>query len=377
MTIMNRNVKRLVDALARPRRNRRPRALDLRLETLESIELLSTATKLLPTVPALVQSAAVSKAQDVMATKTTAPQTVTVPQTLTNFAGADAIPFTPAIDLFNPALGQLVAVHITATTDLNSQFVVTNTSPNPPAAVFQGQLTGATQIDGLGFSLANSQTQSTASLSIDPGQTVSFPNLNLNYTQTFTLTDPASLAYFTAKAGTTQISPVLGAIASATSLGPPGNTTYTVTTTGQGSLTISYDYTCPPLTSLVRFGIHHQPTQLQLTYAGQIDATDAQKLSNYWVIKPNADGSFTGPGVTYIPISAVTYAYDAATNTTVITLTTARQLNVHYKFELAINLACYGGTPNIVPFGTIKSLGGFWYHGTHFVRGADGRFIPG
>jgi hypothetical protein len=137
---------------------------------------------------------------------------------------------------------------------------------------------------------------------------------------------------------------------------------------------VTYDYipTCPPVTSLVRFGIHHQPTQLLLTFGGPLAPADANNPAFYQVIKPNSQGSFTGPGTTIVPIASA--SYNPANNT--VLLTTAQQLNVHYINQLKISLPCTNGTPVVIEFGGKSSLGGFFYHGHHYTV-VNGKVVPG
>jgi len=128
--------------------------------------------------------------------------------------------------------------------------------------------------------------------------------------------------------------------------------------------------------SLVRFGIHHQATQLQLTFDGPIiPSTDATNVSNYRVVVPNRYGSFTGPGVSYV---AVNWAvYDQTDNT--VTLTTARPLNVHKLFELQVKLPCNNGNIVTIEFGGKKSLGGYInpHAGNAVVKVANGKVVKG
>src|SRR5262249_10768716 len=125
----------------------------------------------------------------------------------------------------------------------------------------------------------------------------------------------------------------------------------------------------------VRFGIHHQPTTLQLFFSGPFDlaTTDPTNTSFYKVIVPNKHGSFTGPGVTTIPISKA--VYDPATNS--VTLTTAKRLNVHHLFQLAVTLPCNNGNTVIVEFGGKQSLGGFQnpHHKNQFIPVVNGRIV--
>src|SRR5262249_51659541 len=97
-----------------------------------------------------------------------------------------------------------------------------------------------------------------------------------------TLTDPIG----TLNAGATAIIHVSGvttpsnagtltntAIASASNNGQ-------VLATATASVTVTY---CPPVSvgSLLRLGIHHQPTRIGLTFSGALDPTTASNVANY------------------------------------------------------------------------------------------------
>jgi hypothetical protein len=383
--------------LALHRRRRQPRkpanrVTAPRIESLESYELMSLAAHALHAavprpaahvatmapvaeeVPFTVSSVMANTAHAMTMNQTTAVQTATVPDTLTNFSA----PFAPPLALFNPSLGQLVAVHITATPTITSLFTVTNTSPNGPAPL-SGLTTGTFAITGLVVPITGILQGQTATEIVPPLGSFTFPPLVNTTTQTIDVTDPATLATFVATPGRTTITPVLTETAGSTASGPPGNTQFEVRTSGSGVVTISYEYMpmCPPVTNLVRFGIHHQPTQLQLTFGGLLpDAADASNPANYVVIGHNVHGSFTGPGIRIIPVVSAVYTPDPLTNTSTVTLTTARQLNVHHQFLLRVTLACNNGNPLFIQFGGKKSLGGFELHGVHFVV-VNGKAIPG
>jgi len=120
---------------------------------------------------------------------------------------------------------------------------------------------------------------------------------------------------------------------------------------------------CPTPGKVIRFGVHHQATQLVLTFVGTVDPTLANNPANYTVI--------TKTGVR-IPIVSATF--DPATNS--VTLIPARRLNIHQRFDLSVNLPCTGPCNNVViPFGGRASLGGFVNHQGRFVRFVNGHRI--
>jgi hypothetical protein len=118
------------------------------------------------------------------------------------------------------------------------------------------------------------------------------------------------------------------------------------------SVTYTYRPACPTVSSIGRIGIHHQPTQLVITFEGTADPAKAESTSNYFVI--------TSAGKT-IPIVSATF--NPATNA--VTLIPAKRLNVHHHFQLSLVLPCPGKqTPEtvIIPFGGKSSLIGFYNH---------------
>lgn len=364
------------------RKPRRPssRSLTPRLESLESIELLSRGG-LSPAALAKLKPVAQVQAQEIPFTTQNAPvqhivaasisqksvtntQTVTVPDTLTNFNQA----FAPPIGLFDPTLGRLVAVHVTATANLTSQITSQNLSTTSPATI-TGYVTGDYTISGLkpgnatltGPLAATTPPATVTANNNDPDfggtSTAAFGTLAASRTTTFDFTAQNDLNFFTATAGRTTITPVLVENAKAGASAPNGNLQTKVLTSGSGSISITYDYVmqCPPVTKLLRFGIHHQPTQLYVTFGGPLNPTDASNATYYKIVAPNKAGSFTGPGTKTIPVTSA--VYNATTNT--VKLTTATQLNVHQLFQLVISLPCTNGTPTVIEFGGKNSLGGF------------------
>jgi hypothetical protein len=159
---------------------------------------------------------------------------------------------------------------------------------------------------------------------------------------------------------------VLAAAAQSGATAPNGNLVTQVSTSGSGVVTITYDFIpqSPQVTQLVRFGLHHQPTTLLLTFSGPLNQLDAQVPANYYVVAPNRRGSFTGPGTRIIPVIRATY--DPATNQ--VLLLTGQRLNVHRQYQLHINLPGFTGQ-NVIQFGGVKSLGGF-------MNVHTGQFVP-
>lgn len=398
----------LVAPFRNRRHSRKPanRAISLRLETLETIDLMSRAGLFHPPVatpdvraeviPFTSTSIINHTIKAMAASQSTSTQTVTVPDTLTNFNQ----PFTPPIGLFDPTLGTLVSVNVTTSSTLTSQIQSANSSTTSTADItaftngnFQinglitpvsGTLTGTSGLPVTAQIYAGSPAPfqytnvnvpvTTPGFSV-PTNGVIFSPLTVTSNQSFVYTQAADLAFFKATTGRTTITPTLTASASSGASAPNGNLQTQVRTSGSSVVTVTYEYmpVCPPVTKLVRFGIHHQPTQLQLTFGGPLNATDAANTAYYTVLSPNKYGSFTGPGVTKIPVTSAIYDPNKFT----VTLTTATRLNVHHLFQLVINLPCTNGNPTVIEFGSKTSLGGFYFHGQHFIRGANGKFVRG
>lgn len=375
------------------------------LESLETIDLMSvaglhrvaqTAAVANPAqvVPFVAHAITVNSGALSTPTQTTAFQTATVPTTLTNFTQ----PFTPPIGLFDPNLGTLIRVRVTTSATLTSTIQSANTSTNSPADI-TGFTRGDFQITGVGSQAIagglDATTGNPVNVAVSPGgpnsytvvvtpvppgtsvptNGVTFSALNATTTRAIDLTSPADLAFFTAGAGRTAITPNLSASAQSGASAPNGNLQTSVVTSGSGVVTVSYEYMpqCPPVTQLVRFGIHHQPTQLQLSFGGPLNPADASNPAFYQVVAPNRSGSFTGPGTRIIPVTSAVYNPSNST----VTLTTAQQLNVHHLFQLQVKVPCNNGNTSVVEFGSKASLGGYYFHGRHFLRGANGRFVLG
>jgi hypothetical protein len=367
----------------RPSSKSKNRAVTLRLETLETIELLSAASALVKSL-ARAQVTAQSlpfNAQSFMlntnkiaatqTTTTTTAQTVTVPNQLTNIISQ---PFTPPIALFNPALGQLVSVKITTSATLTSQIQSENTSTNSGPQIM-GFTNGNFTITGLGTPISGPLNGTTdifnastfdGNLDYMGPSGVTFPLLIDTQNNSATITNLNQLASFVATPGRTTISPVLTETAQSGATATDGNLQTNVMTSGSGTVTITYDYipTLPPVVSLQRFGIHHQPTVLVLTFAAPLtDTVSAENPANYVVIQPNSHGSFTGPGTKTIPIvSATLNATDNA-----VTLLPAHSLNFHKIYQLKVTLPENNNNPLLIEFGGKSSLAGYSYHGKQYV----------
>ncbi len=366
----------------RPSRKSANRAVTLRLETLETIELLSSAAAIAKSVAlsqvtvqslpfnAQVISLPSNQISASQTTSTSTVQTVTVPNQLTNFSQ----PFTPPINLFNTSLGTLTAVEITASATLTSEIQSENTSTTSCAQI-TGFTNGTFTITGLGTPISGNLNGTTSTFNastfdgdLDYSGTsgVTFPPLTTTQNSSATITDPTQLAYFEASTGRTTISPVLTDQAQSGANAPNGNLQSNVVTSGSGTVTITYEYTptLPAVESLQRYGIHHQPTVLVLTFAAPLtDTASASDPANYTIIQPNAHGSFTGPGTKTIAVTSATLN----STDTAVTLLPAHSLNFHKIYQLKVTLPENNNNPLLIEFGGKSSLAGYSYHGKQYV----------
>jgi uncharacterized repeat protein (TIGR01451 family) len=121
---------------------------------------------------------------------------------------------------------------------------------------------------------------------------------------------------------------------------------------------------CPPVTvtSLVRHGLHHQPTQFIVTFNGPLDPTTASDTANYHLSMLRLSGHSERIGIREA-------TYDPVAHT--VTLLPDRRLNVHHRYRLTISgvkdtcgdpIVGNGGPGGsfVVTFG-IKSLGGIFF----------------
>jgi hypothetical protein len=348
------------------------------LELLESLSLLSHASLAIahahlealrlraithaPNEVAPVNSGGSIQAKAATTQTQTVFQAVSVPATLTNFSQA----FMPPVKLFDPKLGTLTEVTIVESATLTSNIISQNTSTSSGADI-TGELNGNVAINGIGKPLSGtiqafSQTISvppspTGANDFGPPTTVAFPPLTGAQTQTLNLTDAADLAEFTATTGHTTISPVLEANAVSQATAPNGNLQTKVMTEGLGAISISYQYTpaVPQIIKVTRFGIHQQPTVLKVAFSGTVVPSEASNPANYLIVLPNKHGSFTGAGVTFIPVASATY--DSTTNTA--TLLSSKRFNFHNLAELQVTLPSNNGKVLTSVFGGTKDLGGF------------------
>jgi hypothetical protein len=88
---------------------------------------------------------------------------------------------------------------------------------------------------------------------------------------------------------------------------------------------------------LQREGFHAQPTRLALTFSGALNRSTAQNSNNYIIVNPGPDGRVGTRDDRTIRVK--TAVYDGARST--VTLTSARRLDLHRRYQLVVN----GSTP--------------------------------
>jgi hypothetical protein len=299
-------------------------------------------------------------------------QTVSLGATLTDFINQ---PLSPDVNLFNPSLGTLLSVTVSHTATLTSDITSQNLSPDSPT-VITPSLAASFQIDGLNQTIAQ-PTQTISSQPMAAGvfgsgtDTVTFPPIVITDSASTTFTDPTSLAFFTSSSGRSAIGLTMTATGVATASAPDGNLLTTAQTVASSSVTVTYTYLpptppptpCPTVASVGRIGVHHQRTELVVTFNGTVDPAKADNPANYSVI--------TQSGKT-IPI--VSASFNPATNA--VTLIPAHRLNVHDHYKLSLVLPCANDqTPEtvVVPFGTKFDLIGFHNKRGEFVSVQNGR----
>jgi hypothetical protein len=299
---------------------------------------------------------------------TTPAQSLSLASTPTNFTGQ---PLAPALNLFDASVGKLESVSISHSATIESNITSQNLSPTSPT-VITATMSGSYQIDGLSQPISQ-PTRMTSSAPTPAGpfgsgtDTVVFPPMVLSDSATETLTDTASLAFFTSSAGRTAVTVTMNATANATASAPNGNLLTTAESTAASTVDVAYTYlpACPTVAGIGRIGLHHQPTKLVVTFDGPVDPAKADDTGNYAVIKNSGE-----------KIAIKSAEFDPATNS--VTLVPAVRLNVHYHFRLSVVLPCPNeqtGETVVVPFGGKGSLIGFQNHRGEFVTVKNGRIL--
>ena len=116
----------------------------------------------------------------------------------------------------------------------------------------------------------------------------------------------------------------------------------------------------PTVIKVQRFGVHHQPTQIVVTFNGPLNPTQAENISNYQLFALGRNRQFSRR------VGILSGVYSSTTNS--VTLTTVHPINVHHLFEIKVTNPSPGG-PNFVGILNRKySLGAIvGHHGHVFV----------
>jgi hypothetical protein len=364
-------------------RSKRRRQATPGVESLEAMALLSTGMGMMHraairldhlrahrevrhvTEPRMMAPTDVSSAESPV---TSPAQTVSIGDTNTNFAN---LPLQPALNLFDPSLGTLLSVTVSHSGMVQSQVISQNLSPTS-STVITATVSASFEIDGLNQPITQPTTMFTsapmaAGVFGSPTDTVTFPPFVVTNAATTTLTDSSSLAFYTSSSGRSAVTLTMTANAAAAASAPNGNLLTTTDSSASGTVTVTYTYlpVCPSVTSIGRIGLHHQQTELVVTFEGPVDRAKAENPANYFVI--------TSSGKT-IKIKSATF--DPLTNA--VTLIPAEPINVHHHFKLSVVLPCPNeqtGDTVVVPFGGKDSLIGFHNHHGEFVSVKNGRVV--
>jgi hypothetical protein len=114
---------------------------------------------------------------------------------------------------------------------------------------------------------------------------------------------------------------------------------------------------CPVVVNVQRFGVHHQPTQVVVSFDGPLNPANAQNINNYHIYTLGPDGKFSRP------VRIKSAVYNAANHT--VTLTTVHHYNVHHFAEITVTNPC-PGCPNFTGILNKKySLGDIVFHNGH------------
>src|SRR5206468_2345107 len=151
-----------------------------------------------------------------------------------------------------------------------------NLSPTS-ATVITATFSGSYQINGLNQPIAQ-PTKTLTSQPMPAGpfgsgtDTVTFPPFVLSDSSTSTFTDPASLAFFTSSPAGSAITLTMSATATASASAPNGNLLTTAVSSASGTVNVTYTYlpVCPTVAGVSRIGVHHQRTQLVVTFDGPV-----------------------------------------------------------------------------------------------------------
>src|SRR5262249_55672040 len=155
-------------------------------------------------------------------------------------------PLSPTVKLFDPALGELLSVPVNYSAAVQSKITAQNLSTSSPT-VITATSSGSYQIDGLNQPIQQ-PTRTITSQPMTAGvlgsgtDTVVFPPQFLSDSAMTLLTNPASLGFFTATPGRSDIPLTMSATASASASAPNGNLLTTTESSASASVNVLYTY---------------------------------------------------------------------------------------------------------------------------------------
>ena len=115
---------------------------------------------------------------------------------------------------------------------------------------------------------------------------------------------------------------------------PAGSHSFSAVYEGGGTSSTSQGSTAvltigPRVTHVVRFGFHHQPTFLVVSFDGPLDPATAENVANYLLIGPK-----DRHGVPSYAVGIISAVYDPADHT--VTLALAGRWNIHWQWTLTV-----------------------------------------
>ena len=166
-----------------------------------------------------------------------------------------------------------------------------------------------------------------------------------------------------------------------------GDTATTTSTANiAGPVTPPVNGPIPTVTSLVRTGIHRQPTQIILTFSSALNPLQAQNALNYSIVGLGPDNKIDSVDQVAAGqaddqyIHVLTAVYNASANT--VTLTTYEHLSLSQLYQITVHSGPSVETANgLTPIGLQSPLGVFLAGvnntpGTDFVETFRGGIVP-
>jgi hypothetical protein len=157
-----------------------------------------------------------------------------------------AVPLSPPIPLFDPALGTLVSIQVRDWINVRPAITSRNLNMGATATV-TATATVRFELDGFVYPIVqDTETATSGPITLGPGQVVSYEPTTLGHARLTEFDDPNALAFFTASPGRESIEPALTASATASATGP-SNVLTTARTLVDATVSVTYDYLPPGL----------------------------------------------------------------------------------------------------------------------------------